>query len=129
MKRIIALLCLSIFLSACNEGKIIPKEQYDAYIKQLGFDLPDSLKTPEQRLIKEKMVEVYLSKTEVRNNQMYLTVDRDYFVEQGLPAVCYDIALFEHSQSNKVIKEVNKTYGSVVDLEEVLKEAKAEFLE
>ena len=128
MKRIAALFSIVLFLSACNGGKIITQEQYDAYVEQLGWALPDSLKTPEQRLIRQKMVKLLYSNTKVKNNQLCLMVDRDFFVEQGLPAFCYDIALFEYSQTNAVIKEFAKTTGTDIELEEVWNQSKEEIL-
>lgn len=126
MKRIIAIFSIALLMSACNGGKIISQEQYDAYIEQLGWALPDSLKTPEQRLIRQKMVKLLYSNTKVKNNQLCLMVDRDFFVEQGLPAFCYDVALFEYAQTNSVIKEFSKTTGSDIKLEDIWNQAKEE---
>lgn len=128
MKRIILILCLTVLFSSCRQEKVISQEQYNQYAEQIGFLLPDSLKTPEQIQIKEKMIEVIFSKTEIRKNQMYLTVGRDYFVEQGLPDFCYDMAVFDNANTNRVIKEVMESSDIQIDLEEAFREAQKEFL-
>ena len=128
MKRIVLLLCLVTLFSSCRQEKVISQEQYNQYAEQIGLLMPDSLKTPEQIQIKEKMTEIIFSKTEVRKNRMHLTVGREYFVEQGLPDFCYDMAVFDHHNTNKVIKEVMKDSDIQIDLEETFKEAQKEFL-
>lgn len=128
MKRIILILCLSALFSSCCQDKVISQEQYNQYAEQIGLLLPDSLKTPEQIQIKEKMTQIIFSKTQVRNNQMHLTVGREYFVEQGLPDFCYDMAVFDHANTNRTIKEVMESSDIQIDLEEVFKEAQEEFL-
>ena len=126
MKRNVLLLCVVMIISACNQVKVISQEEYNEYVEKIGLTLPDSLKTPEQILIKEKMTEIIFSNTEIRNNEMHLKVGRDYFVEQGLPGFCYDIAVFDQTNSNKVIKEAIKNTGIEIDIKEAFEEAKKE---
>ena len=126
MKRNVLLLCVVMIISACNQVKVISQEEYNEYVEKIGLSLPDSLKTPEQILIKEKMTEIIFSNTEIRNNEMHLKVGRDYFVEQGLPGFCYDIAVFDQTNSNKVIKEAIKNTGIEIDIKEAFEEAKKE---
>ena len=126
MKRNVILLCVVMIISACNQVKVISQEEYNEYVEKIGLSLPDSLKTPEQILIKEKMTEIIFSNTEIRNNEMHLKVGRDYFVEQGLPGFCYDIAVFDQTNSNKVIKEAIKNTGIEIDIKEAFEEAKKE---
>ena len=129
MKRNVILLCVVMIISACNQVKVISQEEYNEYVEKIGLTLPDSLKTPEQILIKEKMTEIIFSNTEIRNNEMHLKVGRDYFVEQGLPGFCYDIAVFDQTNSNKVIKEAIKNTGIEIDIKEAFEEAKKELSE
>ena len=129
MKRNVLLLCVVMIISACNQVKVISQEEYNEYVEKIGLSLPDSLKTPEQILIKEKMTEIIFSNTEIRNNEMHLKVGRDYFVEQGLPGFCYDIAVFDQTNSNKVIKEAIKNTGIEIDIKEAFEEAKKELSE
>lgn len=128
MKRIVLFLCLITLFSSCRQEKVISQEQYNQYAEQIGLLLPDSLKTPEQIQIKEEMTEIIFSKTEVRKNRMHLTVGREYFVEQGLPDFCYDMAVFDHNNTNKVIEEIIKDSDIQIDLEETFREAQKEFL-
>ena len=128
MKRVVLILCFAALFVSCHQEKVISQEQYNRYAEQIGFLLPDSLKTPEQIRIKEKMIEVIFSKTEVRKNQMRLTVGRDYFVEQGLPDFCYDMAVFDQANTNKVIKEAMESSDIQTDIEEAFREAQKEFL-
>ena len=128
MKRNVILLCVVMIISACNQVKVISQEEYNEYVEKIGLSLPDSLKTPEQILIKEKMTEIIFSNTEIRNNEIHLKVGRDYFVEQGLPGFCYDIAVFDQTNSNKVIKEAIKNTGIEIDIKEAFEEAKKNYL-
>lgn len=132
MKTQLTLLFIALFstliLCSCDNAKVISQEQYMEYAEQLGMLLPDSLKTNEQIAIKDKILEIYLTKTLVKNDKMRLTVGRDYFVEQGLPAFCYDIILYEQAQNNKFYKEWKKVSEGAINLEDTFKEAQKEYL-
>ena len=127
MKKLIVILTV-LMLCACNNVKVISQEQYMEYADEIGLLLPDSLKTSEQIAIKDKMVEIYFTKTLVKNDEMRLTVDRDYFVEQGVPAFCYDLLLYEQAQNNKFYKEWKLESGGTINLEDIFKESKEEYL-
>ena len=99
------------------------------YAEEIGFLLPDSLRTPEQDAIRDKMVKIALLNTEVKNNKMCLKIKRDHFVEQGLPGFCYDMIQFDYANNNKMFDEVSKTTGISVDVEQLFKEAKEEYLD
>lgn len=132
MKTKLTLLFIALFstliLCSCDNAKVISQEQYMEYAEQIGMLLPDSLKTNEQIAIIDKMVEIYFTKTLVKNDKMRLTVGRDYFVEQGLPAFCYDIILYEQAQNNKFYKEWKKISEGAINLEDTFKEAQIEYL-
>ena len=99
------------------------------YAEELGWDQPDSLKTPEQLASLEKYKEVTILNTVIKKNMMYLKVDKDYFVEQGLPAYCYDMTIFQYHNNNKFIKDFLKTEaGKMLDISEAFEEAKKEVL-
>ena len=128
MKKIVSLLILLAFC-ACSQRNLISEEEYQEYTKQLGWDQPDSLRTPEQSATLDKFIEVTLSNTVIKKNQMYLTAKKNYFVEQGLPAICYDMAIFQYHNNNKFIKELEKTEaGKMLDISEAFEEAKKEIL-
>ena len=128
MKKSVILFVLIGMLSACSGRNIISQEQYNEYAEQIGFFLPDSLRTPEQDAIRDKYVKVAMANTEIRNNEMHLTVGRNYFVEQGLPAFCYDMVMFEYANNNKVIKDVVKNSNITLDLEEGFRDSQKEIL-
>lgn len=128
MKKSVILFVLIGMLSACSGRNIISQEQYNEYAEQIGFFLPDSLRTPEQNAIRDKYVKVAMANTEIRNNEMHLTVGRNYFVEQGLPAFCYDMVMFEYANNNKVIKDVMKNSNIPLDLEEGFRDSQKEIL-
>lgn len=128
MKKSVILFVLIGMLSACSGRNIISQEQYNEYAEQIGFFLPDSLRTPEQDAIRDKYVKVAMANTEIRNNEMHLTVGRNYFVEQGLPAFCYDMVMFEYANNNKVIKDVMKNSNIPLDLEEGFRDSQKEIL-
>ena len=121
MKRLYYLI-LTLLLSSCSGRNIISQEQYNEYAEQIGFFLPDSLRTPEQNAIRDKYVKVAFANTEIRNNEMHLTVGRDYFVEQGLPAFCYDMVMFDYDNNNKFIKDAIKNSELSIDLEASFKD-------
>lgn len=132
MKTKLTLLFIALFstliLCSCDNAKVISQEQYMEYADEIGLLLPDSLKTNEQIAIKDKMVEICFTKTLVKNDEMRLTVGRDYFVEHGLPAFCYDIILYEQAQNNKFYKEWKKVSEGAINLEDTFKEAQKEYL-
>lgn len=128
MKTKFTLLFIAFLLCACNNVKVISQEQYNEYAEQIGFFLPDSLRTPEQNAIRDKYVKVAFANTEIRNNEMHLTVGRDYFVEQGLPAFCYDMVMFDYDNNNKFIKDAIKNSEIPIDLEASFKDAQRQIL-
>lgn len=128
MRKLMILFVFIGLLSACSGRNIISQEQYMEYAQQIGFLLPDSLRTPEQNAIRDKYIKVAMANTEIRNNEMHLTVGRNYFVEQGLPAFCYDMVMFEYANNNKVIKDVMKNSNIPLDLEEGFRDSQKEIL-
>lgn len=128
MRKLMILFVFIGLLSACSGRNIISQEQYMEYAEQIGFFLPDSLRTPEQNAIRDKYIKVAMANTEIRNNEMHLTVGRNYFVEQGLPAFCYDMVMFEYANNNKVIKDVMKNSNIPLDLEEGFRDSQKEIL-
>ena len=128
MKKIVSLLIL-LAVCACSQRNLISEEEYLQYAKELGWDQPDSLKTPEQLALLEKYKEVTILNTVIKKNMMYLKVDKDYFVEQGLPGYCYDMTIFQYHNNNKFIKDFLKTEaGKMLDISEAFEEAKKEVL-
>ena len=128
MKKIVILLAMLAFC-ACSQQNLISEEEYLEYVKQMGWDQPDSLKTPEQIATLENYQKTIILNTVVKENLLYLTVDKDYFIEQGLPEFCYDIAIFEYDRNNKFFKEFEKTEaGKLLDISEALEQAKQELL-
>ncbi|MBR5810477.1 MAG: hypothetical protein IKY36_03765 [Bacteroidales bacterium] len=128
MKQLYILLAL-LALCSCNQQKVISEAEYNDLIKELGWDQPDSLMTPEQLGIRQNTIQIAFTNTVVKNNEMRLTVDRDYFVKQGLPAICYDVIQFNYHTNNKVIKDLKKTeVGKMINIAEAFEEAKKEIL-
>lgn len=128
MRLIYITLCF-ICICSCSQQKIISEAEYNEYVKELGWNQPDSLMTPEQLEIRQNTIQIAFTNTVVKNNEMRLTVGRDYFVKQGLPAICYDVILFNYHTNNKVIKDLKKTeVGKMIDIAEAFEEAKKEIL-
>ncbi len=128
MRLIYITLCF-ICICGCSQQKIISEAEYNEYVKELGWDQPDSLMTPEQLGIRQNTIQIAFTNTVVKNNEMRLTVGRDYFVKKGLPAICYDVILFNYHTNNKVIKDLKKTeVGKMIDIAEAFEEAKKEML-
>ena len=95
----------------------------------LASRFKESIFCCEQDAIRDKMVKIALLNTEVKNNKMRLKIKRDHFVEQGLPGFCYDMIQFDYANNNKMFDEVSKTTGISVDVEQLFKEAKEEYLD
>lgn len=128
MRLIYITLCF-ICICGCSQQKIISEDEYNEYVKELGWDQPDSLMTPEQLGIRQNTIQIAFTNTVVKNNEMRLTVGRDYFVKQGLPAICYDVIQFNYHTNNKVIKDLEKTeVGKMINIAEAFEEAKKEML-
>ena len=128
MRLIYITLCF-ICICGCSQQKIISEAEYNEYVKELGWDQPDSLMSPEQLGIRQNTIQIAFTNTVVKNNEMRLTVDRDYFVKQGLPAICYDVIQFNYHTNNKVIKDLKKTeVGKMINIAEAFEEAKKEIL-
>lgn len=127
MKKSILILLLSL-LACGREYTTITEEQYKEYVDMIQLSAPDTLKSPEQLYIKEKLTEIIFTKSAVKNNKVFLTVNREYFIEQGLPDFCYDMVIYDIANTNKVIKDLGKTEIGFIDIAESYREAKDEYL-
>lgn len=130
------LLCAvsACFLVGCgsrnNQVGILTPEQYKAYCEKEGITTPDSLATPELLKRKEILSDTIYSKVVVRDNRMVLTVDRDYFVDRGLPPIYYDLTIYSLRETNDGFKRMVKE-GIIpreqANVEELFEQAKKEF--
>ena len=127
MKAHVLLAVIALMVVSCNQYKTISFEEYQGYAEEIGLELPDSLKTEEQIVIKEKMMEIIITNTTAEKNLLKLNAKRKDFVEVGLPEFCYDMAMFDIEQSNITIKQVSEISEFPINLEENLQEAKKEF--
>lgn len=126
--RSICILITLLCFCCCNHQKVMSEDEYLEYAKEFGWDKPDSLKTPQQLEMTQKLLEIGIMNTKVKKNRMYLTIDRDYFVEQGLPGICYDLVQFQYHNHNKIIKEIEKTeIGKMIDISEALEAARKDY--
>lgn len=123
--------CILIISCACgcSQAGIISYEQAGEYYEQIGRMLPDSLKTPGQLLINEKLTETIYEKVQVRNNRMVLNVDRDYVIGIGLPSFCYDLIKYELENINRTVRDYSKTADGhhKIDIAEAYRESHEEY--
>ena len=110
MNRII-LTFVALAVSSCIEAdKVISEEQYLEYLNQSYRVVPDSLMTDEQKRIKDEEMLIIRSFISVEDDELVLTIGRDYYLEHNIPEYYYDLACYELDQDNKFIAKWNEEH-------------------
>lgn len=98
MKTRIALVAIICILTSCGNGSntaIPTKEQYKVYLEELGPH-------------KDSLGFIIVEHLKLIDGKVVLDVDRDCFVDLGLPSIAYDVALYEVHQMNTVLDGLDK---------------------
>lgn len=70
--------------------------------------IPDSVATAEQLALLKKIEKVSVCKIEARDSIIVLSVGRDYFIENGIPAEYYDSMLAEIDSTNAFMAKMRQ---------------------
>lgn len=82
------------FLARHDTVRMFTPKQFADCMKEEGLLGPDSLMTPEQLLRAKVLFDVLYERSIVRDNWLLLTCDRQYVIEQEVPAVYYDLLVY-----------------------------------
>lgn len=115
------------FLAQHDTVRMFTPEQFADCVRAEGLAGPDSLMTPEMRRRAEVLFDVLYERSIVRDNWLLLTCDRQYVIEQEVPAIYYDLLVYNcwsMSESlNRWIAEGRMTVEEG-DLQRLFEEAK-----
>ena len=129
-------LCLSGFLmiiclialsnSACQNN-----EKTEALFEPLPFNelvttISDTDASPEQLALKRKVEDICYFKTEVKDNHLVLTVDKDYFIQNNIPVGYYDLIVEQIEANNKCIDEFAND-GIKIDVAETFEKSRNQY--
>lgn len=115
------------YLGTNDTARMFTPEEFAACMKQEGLVGPDSLLSSEMRRRATVLFDVLYERSVVRDNWLLLTCDRSYVIEQGVPAVYYDLLVYNcwsmSEAVNRWIAEGRMT-AEEGDLQRLFEEAK-----
>lgn len=121
MKVTTLTLCTALFLFSCqNNSKVVDQtksEQKEPYFKpdfKYVQQTPDSLRTPEQKELINKIQKVLAENTGAENNEMVFKLSKEEFVAKGIPVEYYDLIQKDLINNNKMLKEQNVNVDSMM---------------
>ena len=121
-EKLILIIILFISLNSCDSLSQKDRMQIEENGFESVFAIPDSILTNEQKKLKIKLVNAFFEYSEVKEKKIILTIDREQFVNIGLPTEYYDIFM-------KDINDVNHYNDSLgIDVADTFLSGKKEFL-
>lgn len=76
---------------------------------ELGLFEGDSVKKNIEHIpLTDSLTRIITEKTKIYRNRLVLTVDRNYFIQQGLPSVTYDIINYNINEINLGLKATDR---------------------
>lgn len=107
MKYIFSAIGVCLLFLGCQ---IRSQQDHSRYLKP-GFNyvqqIPDSLRTPEQKELVKQLLKMSIEQVQVANNHMVFTMSKDQFLKTGVPAKYYRLFKKSMRDNNKFIKENN----------------------
>ena len=100
----IMILCM---ISCAPNEEVISKEKCLEYMHELGIVDPvtnEAIDTP----MRDSLTRVIFEHGKFRRGKFLLDVSRDYFIEQGLPSIAYDVVIFNVWEINTTLKDMDK---------------------
>jgi hypothetical protein len=88
MKTIYYLIGLCSILYSCDKDK---NKEYDQRTISTMLMTPDSLQSPEDKILLQKMEAVFYDHCIIKNDRFELTIRKEEFIVRGIPGVCYDM--------------------------------------
>lgn len=107
MKQVLLLFIIAIFIGCVKtSNKSISFEQYQELLQQTILPKPDSILTKEQLLLKIKIFDFLCEHTYVEDNCQKLSVGKDSMERAGIPAIYYDVIMYQFDETNKEVKRM-----------------------
>lgn len=102
-------ICIMIvcMISCAQNEDVISKEKCLEYMHELGIVDPvtnEAIDTP----MRDSLTRVIFEHGKFRRGKFLLDVSRDYFIEQGLPSIAYDVVIFNVWEINTTLKDMDK---------------------
>ncbi|MCE5227863.1 MAG: hypothetical protein LLG05_18645 [Porphyromonadaceae bacterium] len=119
----ILFLIASLWMS-CNDMPKSASEEQKAFVPFTSVtSIPDSLLTPEQKVLKRKLGDVFYKIIVPQGNKLIVTIDKDSFLQLGLPEEYYDMLVRNIDNAN------NYTDTTGIDFIQSFLKSKKEYFE
>lgn len=92
--------------------------------QQLVYQIPDSLRTEEEKVIVRKLKDVLLHDIVVENNEMVLKLKKQEFIDRGIPEKYYDLIKRDLRENNKLFNASEEK----LDVEQMVQDLKSQIL-
>ena len=117
MRKII-IIALSVFMfSACTQSK----EQSSTTDFHSVFEIPDSLLTVEQDLLKRELVDVIVNHLNYKDDKFVFQMTKEEFLKKGFAPDYYDIITNNFDESNKTNRRIID-FDDDIDWEKLVEE-------
>lgn len=107
MKYILSIIGVCFMLLGCQRAS----QKDDSLHRKPGFNyvqqIPDSLRTPVQKRLARRLLELSIEHVEVPHNHLVFTMSKDEFRQTGVPIAYYDLFKESMKAANKYIEEHN----------------------
>lgn len=115
MRNLILIAILSILLFSCHNNSTEPyfKDGYD-YVQLT----PDSLRSPEQNELIDKLSRILVENIAAKNDKMIFLLSEEEFVAKGIPVEYYELIQKDLVNNNKFFKEHN-----ITNIDSIIKES------
>lgn len=110
MRNLLFVCLLGVMLASCTEQSREPVDLWSDTV----LAIPDWEATPEEKAMKEAFHEILMEKVQVEGKKLILTVDKDYFLEKGLPEEYYDKMLKGLEMTEKTRAKQNKALRKMI---------------
>lgn len=123
-------LCIGLVLIAigCHNQQNSDKVDSIISFRESVVNIPDSVATSEQLVLKKKIENLICTKIQVKNNRLALAVGKDYFTDQDIPLGYYYWIVEELKQTNTVIDKW-EAEGTDIDLKTSLEDTRTQYRE
>lgn len=106
MKKVLILFIITLFIGCNNtSNNSLSFDEYQELLEQTILPIPDSLLTKEQLQLKIKVLDFINLHTYIENNCQKLSVGKESFEKEGIPAFYYDVILYQMKETNECVKE------------------------
>lgn len=119
---------LVLIAVGCRNQQCSDKSDSVISFRESVVNIPDSVATAEQLVLKKKIENLICTKIQVENNRLNLAVGKDYFTARDIPSGYYYWIVEELEQTNTVIDKW-EAEGTDMNLQTAVEDTRTQYRE